>query len=120
MAHDSMIAAPSSTIVKLVNRILSKCVLGVTSWRGTQCWVWQRCVCNKGYAEIKVDGVARRAHRVLWEIVTERKIREGYTLDHRCLNTSCIRPEHLEEVTRRINTARGNKTRHKPKESIRW
>ena len=112
--------APSPEIVKLVNRILEKCVLGVTSWRGTRCWVWNACACNKGYGEIKVNGVARRAHRVLWELVTGRKIRDGYTLDHGCLNTRCIRPEHLEEVTRSQNTARGNKTRHKPKETIRW
>lgn len=112
--------APSPDIARLVNRILSKCVLGVTSWAGTPCWLWTASCCNKNYPHIKVDGVARRAHRVLWEIVNGRKIRDGYTLDHQCLNTRCIRPEHLEEVTRPVNTARGNKTRHKPKETIRW
>lgn len=119
-----MTQALSPDITRLVQRILSKCVLGVTSWRETPCWVWHASCCNKGYPKIIVkEGlkwVVRRAHRVLWEIVNERKIREGYTLDHGCLNTRCIRPEHLEEVTRGVNTARGNKTRHKPKESIRW
>jgi len=99
--------------VKLLNRILSKCVLGVTSWGGMPCWVWTASCCNKHYAKIKVDGAACRAHRVLWELATGRKIRDGYTLDHKCLNTKCIRPDHLEEVTRSVNTARGNKTRNR-------
>lgn len=101
-----MTDAPSPAATKLVRRILSKCVVGVTSWAGLPCWVWNGACCNKHYAAIKVAGVTRRAHRVLWELVTGRKIREGYTLDHKCLNTRCVRPEHLEEVTRSVNTAR--------------
>ncbi len=107
-----MTTSPTLSQVKLLNRILSKCVQGVTSWRGLPCWVWNAACCNKEYPQIKVEGVCRRAHRVLWELVNGRKIREGYTLDHMCLNTRCIRPEHLEEVTRSTNTARGNRTRH--------
>lgn len=101
----------------LLNRILNRCVLGATSYAGTPCWISLACKCNKGYAEIKVDGVARRVHRVLWELVTGRKIREGYTLDHLCRNTECVRPGHMDEVPRSVNTARGN--RHRRKQEIR-
>lgn len=100
---------------KLLDRILSKCTLGPL-YNGLPCWLWQASCCNKGYPHIKLAGVARRAHRVLWELVAGRPIGAGMTLDHLCLNTSCVRPEHLEEVTRPVNTARGNRTRHQPKE----
>lgn len=100
----------------LLDRILSRCVLGATSYKGTMCWLFLGSHCNKHYPQVKVAGVCRRVHRVLWELVNGRAIRDGYTLDHLCLNTGCIRPEHLEEVTRSVNTVRGNKTRHKRKE----
>jgi hypothetical protein len=102
--------------LSLLDRILNRCVLGVTTYKNTCCWLSHAAPCNKGYPKIKVAGVARRVHRVLWELVKGRPIGAGMTLDHLCLNTNCVRPEHLEEVSRPTNTARGNRTRHKRKE----
>lgn len=102
--------------LSLLDRILNRCVLGVTSYNNTCCWLSHAAPCNKHYPAIKVAGVTRRVHRVLWELVKGRAILPGYTLDHLCLNTYCVRPDHLEEVSRPENTARGNRTRHKRKE----
>lgn len=100
----------------LLERILSRCVLGATSYNDLPCWVFLGCHCNKGYPKIMLSFPKRfsaRVHRVLWELVKGRTIADGMTLDHLCLNTSCVRPEHLEEVSRPVNTARGNRTRHR-------
>lgn len=104
-------AVRTAKAIILLDRILSRCVLGATQHNGTSCWLFLGFHCNKGYAEVKVEGVARRVHRVLWELAHDRKIGEGMTLDHLCTNTRCINPDHLEEVTRPVNTARGNRNR---------
>lgn len=102
----------------LVDRLLSNCAHVACEILGTPCWEWTLSVCNKGYPQanfwdkVLKKRIWKRAHILLWELVTGRKVRDGYTLDHRCLNTRCIRPDHLEEVLRAVNTARGNRTRH--------
>lgn len=75
----------------------------------TPCWIWPGSKCNKGYGQIWTDGRSRRMHIAAWELVKGRKVRRGYTLDHRCRNRACWRPSHMEEVTRAVNTARGNR-----------
>lgn len=103
-------------IAILVSRILSKCIHRPSHIMGTPCYEWTASLCNKGYAQFawRTAGkwCGKRAHIFMWEAVRGRPVRDGYTLDHRCLNTACVRPEHLEEITREANTARGNRTRH--------
>ncbi len=77
--------------------------------RPDECWVWPGSRCNKGYGCIKVAGRKMRTHIAAWELVKGRKVRRGYTLDHGCRNQACWRPSHMEEVTRAVNTARGNR-----------
>ncbi len=77
--------------------------------RGNDCWVWQGARCHKGYGRIWVDGRATRVHIAAWELVKGRRVKRGYTLDHGCRNKACWRPSHVEEVTRAVNTARGNR-----------
>lgn len=85
----------------------------------TQCWTWVRSCCHKGYGYVTVwcpdrkKNIGRRAHSVSWEIANGRGVNNGYTLDHLCRNTKCIRPSHLEECYRGENTARGNRARKK-------
>jgi hypothetical protein len=96
----------------LVDRLLSNCIHVACKILGTPCWQSTFATCNKGYAvcSVRIAGKknpqARRAHTLLWELVNKRKVRKGYTLDHLCMNKRCIRPDHLEEVPRRVNTAR--------------
>lgn len=40
-----------------------------------------------------------------------RRLRRGEVVDHRCRNTSCARPSHLEVVTPSENTRRGLKAK---------
>lgn len=109
---------PDPFIAKLLDRLLSRCVGRPCAILETQCWEYTGALCNKGYAHwawwdpVQKRRFWKRGHIWLWELVTGRKVRPGHTLDHRCLNTRCVRPDHLEEITRAKNTARGNRTRH--------
>lgn len=89
----------------------------------TRCWLWTKGCCNKGYGHFYVyDPDARgakgrkgksvevRAHIASWALANG-PIPAGMTLDHKCRNTKCIRPSHLECVTRPENTRRGNAAR---------
>lgn len=72
----------------------------------TGCWLWT-AFCNPGgYGKI---GLGRRnllAHRAVYELVVGR-IPEGLQLDHLCRVRHCVNPDHLEVVTSRENTLRG-------------
>lgn len=70
------------------------------------CMVWQGAHFPKGYGSIRVQGVTRGAHRVAYELAVG-PIPEGLTLDHLCRIRDCINPAHLEPVTNRENTLRG-------------
>ena len=93
----------------------------------TECWVWQGGCCNKGYGFIYIydpdavgtrGGIGKRkgrskphrAHIISW-VMANGPVNADMTLDHLCRNTECIRPSHLEEVTRPENTRRGNAAR---------
>lgn len=83
------------------------------------CTPWSGPLDQDGYGRIRVDGVQRRAHRVLYERV-HGKIPEPLTIDHLCHNSdrtcpggvacphrACVNLDHLEPATRRANTLRG-------------
>lgn len=71
-----------------------------TDW----CWIWTAGKFN-GYGRFYFNGRTRPAHQ--WPHVREHgPIPEGYELDHLCRNPSCVRLDHLELVTHRINSLR--------------
>jgi hypothetical protein len=91
----------------------------------TQCWVWTKGCCNKGYGHFYVyDPTAKstgkrnrggksievRAHIASWALANG-PIPDGMTLDHKCRNTKCIRPSHLEVVSRPENSRRMQRAR---------
>jgi len=47
------------------------------------------------------------SHRISYEIY-KGPIPTGLTIDHLCRNTICINPDHLEAVTAKENSLRGN------------
>ncbi|MEV4271931.1 HNH endonuclease signature motif containing protein [Micromonospora aurantiaca (nom. illeg.)] len=51
-------------------------------------------------------GVIRPAHRIAYEM-KRGPVPDGLELDHLCRNRRCVRPAHLEPVTRRTNLLRG-------------
>lgn len=71
------------------------------------CWEWTGGINWKGYGKTWFDGATRQAHRVMYELLVG-PISDGMQLDHLCRNRSCVNPDHLEPVTSRVNTLRGN------------
>lgn len=74
------------------------------------CWTWTGSIRADGYGVISINDRMVRAHRLTYETMVG-PIPEGLTLDHLCRNRACVRPDHLEPVTRSENLRRGD---------IRW
>lgn len=77
---------------------------------GSDCVVWTGRVSFNGYGRIGAGGRnARevRVHRVAYELA-HGPIPAGLQIDHLCRNRRCCNPDHLEVVTPRENTMRGN------------
>ena len=71
---------------------------------GDGCWEWQRSLRN-GYGQCAASFGTRQAHRAVYAALGG-DIPEGLELDHLCRNPRCVRPSHLEPVTRRENARR--------------
>lgn len=77
----------------------------------TGCWEYAGGRSATGYGKVAVklaDGRSStvNAHRAFYEALVG-PIPEGLQLDHLCRNPSCVRPDHMEPVTGRVNTIRG-------------
>lgn len=70
------------------------------------CWEWTGSRHGKGYGHFRVNDLIEKAHRVA-VLLSGREIPKGMTVDHLCMNTCCVRPDHLEVVTGKVNTLRG-------------
>lgn len=83
-----------SGVFKIVNGVLS------------ECWAWTAGKSNKGYAYFSVNGKAKQAYKIAYEW-EKGSVPDGLHLDHLCRTHECVRPDHLEPVTQRENTLRG-------------
>lgn len=73
------------------------------------CWLWTASLDSFGYGLFKVDRKTQKAHR--WSYAYHvGPIPDGLTIDHLCRVRNCVRPDHLEAVTQKENTARARKT----------
>lgn len=71
------------------------------------CWLWVACTNSAGYGQLRYYG--RRmvsAHRLAFTVLAN-DIPAGLNLDHLCRVRNCCNPQHLEPVTSRENTLRG-------------
>ena len=72
----------------------------------TGCWIWRGACDSSGYAQTFGGGRYLKVHRVMFE-AHRGPIPSGLQLDHLCRVRCCINPAHLEPVTPRENTMRG-------------
>lgn len=74
------------------------------------CWIWNGYVDTNGYAKaLDINYTERRrvhwAHRISY-VAAKGPIPDGLEIDHLCVVTRCINPDHLETVTRTENIRR--------------
>ena len=74
------------------------------------CWLWRASLNENGYGQFYLRGRPRLAHRVAYEWLVA-PVLAGFELDHLCRNRACVNPMHLEPVTGRENTVRGDSPR---------
>lgn len=90
----------------LADRLMNKVQIGESPF---DCWLWTGSV-RHGYGQIRLKAGDRwtvgSAHRVSYELAVG-SIPEGLDLDHLCRTTTCVNPDHLEPVTRKVNVLRG-------------
>jgi HNH endonuclease len=73
---------------------------------GDGCWEWTGGGTKNGYGTLKLSGATKLAHRTTYELFVG-PVPVGLELDHLCRNRRCVRPDHLEPVTRTENILRG-------------
>ena len=73
---------------------------------------------TKGHGQIRVDGKLWLAHRLAYTLAYG-KIEEGLQIDHRCRVPACIRLEHLQAVTNKVNNENLDGARVNSKTGIR-
>lgn len=78
------------------------------------CWIWQGEINRNGYGRVWIAGLRVMAHRAVWQII-RGDIPDGLVLDHLCRNRACCNPCHLEPVTVRENTLRGEAKLFRPR-----
>lgn len=84
------------------------------------CWMWTASTYHNGYGQFTVLGKAFKAHRWAYQML-RGQVPDGMQLDHVCHTRStectndddcphrrCVNPDHLEPVTARTNSRRGN------------
>lgn len=79
--------------------------------KSDDCWVWLGGKDSHGYGvfSIRLNGKSHSvgAHKFSYELLVN-KVPKGMELDHLCRNRGCVNPAHMEVVTARTNTLRGN------------
>lgn len=70
------------------------------------CWNWRGSRTDFGYGRFWISGKFRKAHQVAYELLVGH-MPDGLVPDHLCRNPGCVRPDHLEAVTQRVNILRG-------------
>jgi hypothetical protein len=78
--------------------------LDANTLRTDTCWVWTGTVNPRGYGLMGWQKKYHMAHRLAWEASHGLPVPDGLEIDHMCRVRSCVNPEHLQAVTRKLNT----------------
>lgn len=83
------------------------------------CWEWQGYKDANGYGWLHDQRTSVGAHRYAYALFVGT-LPEGYTVDHKCHNTSCVNPNHLARATIKWNSADGGRrsSTKKPRDDI--
>src|SRR5688572_362850 len=71
------------------------------------CWLWTGRVNHSGHGVMSVNGRKQYVHRLTW-MDAHGPIPSDLQIDHLCRVPRCVRVEHLDLVTSRENTLRGD------------
>src|SRR5271169_5868487 len=69
------------------------------------CWLWLASSPNGRYGAMNWGGKRVLAH-VLSYLLHKGALSDHDDVDHRCRNTFCVNPDHLEAVSQLVNTRR--------------
>jgi hypothetical protein len=70
------------------------------------CWLWTASTTPAGYGQFRVGAAPQYAHRLSW-VAANGPVPDGLELDHLCRVRRCVNPRHLEPVTTKENSLRG-------------
>ena len=74
--------------------------------RTGECWLWTGYIKANGYGALTISGRTQYAHRLVYAALVA-PIPDGAEIDHLCRVRNCVRPDHLEAVTKAENCYRG-------------
>lgn len=83
-----------------------------------ECWMWKGAMRRHGYGCFSVNSHTYSAHRISYELFNDTEIPEKMTIDHLCMNNSCVNPKHLEVVTIHENIVRGREKNQNRKKRV--
>jgi hypothetical protein len=74
---------------------------------GNGCHQWVGAIDRDGYGKFQLDGKCVFAHRYAYQCY-HGSLDDNLVIDHICRHRDCVNAEHMEQVTIKENTNRGN------------
>lgn len=97
----SDLAAPKKRRKGQLDRFVSK-----TIFADNGCWEWVGTKNDDGYGMFSVGYKILAAHRWSYAFFVG-ELSPHLVIDHLCRKRACVNPDHLEQVTNKVNSERG-------------